>query len=207
MHGIDINNTVFLSVITVVNDGRLKDDPPPESICEDPIAVASGYKLDNEVLRRARRYDYYNDIKVVSMRLAGKCYHLIIPDTVSKDAPENVTICADEFSVLEEVWNRNCLLNMTVAGWKLDDFMPTLVYKGLWYKLNVDDRFKIDPTSTAYPVIPGLLRVETIYQQSVRDNRRPLPAFENMCTWWNIPLPWHAPCLTRDALSKLTPKE
>lgn len=214
MHGIDINNTVFITAVTAVNEERLKLDPPQSIVCDDPVAVAAGYKLDNETIRRARRYDHYNDIKVMSMRTGGKCYHMVSAEALPQMArtgsgfkmPDNAVFYANELAILRELWERNCLLNTAVAGWKLDDFLPLLVYKGIWYRLNVDDRFKMDPASSAYPVIPGLLRVETIYQQSVRDNRRPLPAITDLYSWWNIPLPWNAPSLTRDDLSKLTPE-
>lgn len=204
MRGIDIGNTVFITAVIAVNEARLKEEPPASVVSNESAAVGVN-DISHEILRKARRYDYYNDIAVLSMRTSGQCCHMVNTAVVPIVNITGIMPYTDERTILQELWERNCLTGQTVAGWKLDEFMPTLVYKGVWYGLSVEDRFKMDPASSAYPVIPGVLHVETIYQQSVRDsNRRPVPVFEDLCQHWNIPVPNRAHCMTRYDLSKLT---
>ena len=200
----------FIHVIWETNEARIKSDPPFRCI---PGNVNTGdpdldqIQVEGED-RQARRYDYYRDIKAISLlarttpedRTTRAVHFTTIPTTVP--LPYN-----DECAMLSAFWNHVHTHYITLlGGWNLSHCsFPLIVGKALQHGIPVPSAFMPNPFKKFQD--PAICELSTLYTQSSFQKARPLPDLNDIGSWWGLPTDNALPPVSAVKLASLTPEE
>jgi len=201
---INIMNIGFLHVVWAPNPKRLKMDPPFKCLpgnndTGDP--ELDKIQIDNET-RQAKRYDYYRDIKSVSLltrtdarRETGQFRHFKVGNGIS------------EFEMLTAFWafiSENYISHL--AGWNITHCaFPMLIGKSMQYGVQVPGIFLPNPFKRYQD--PAICDLSALYTQCSYQKARPLPDINDLGSWWGLQTDNALPPVSALQLSELLDEE
>lgn len=180
---LNMNTIGFVHVVWAHNEERLKTDPPFRCV---PGNVDTGdpsldqLQMDSED-RRARRYDYYRDIKSISLLVRQT------PEDRDTHPLHFVTGSDSEYDMLSSFWDymRTHYVSM-IAGWNLVHCaFPLIVGKALQHGIPVPSAYMPNPFKKFQD--PALCELSTLYTQCSFQKARPLPDLNDIGSWWGLP--------------------
>jgi len=202
---LNLSTIGFIHVVWEQNNERIKSDPPFRCV---PGNVNTGdpdfdsLQIDNED-RQARRYDYYRDIKSISLLVRQ-----------SQDTREGAvlhfatsTYAGGESDMLLAFWTyiNEHYVGM-LAGWNLAHCaFPLLVGKALQHGVAVPSAYLPNPFKKFQD--PAICELSTLYLQCSFQKARPLPDLNDLGSWWGLPTDNALPPVSAIKLASLDEKD
>jgi len=201
---LNMNSIGFIHVVWAVNEARIKEDPPFRCV---PGNVATGdpdldhLQVESED-RQARRYDYYRDVKSISL--------LVRQSQTDRDAkPLHFTVAAygGELEMLTAFWNYvHTHYVSSLAGWNLAYCAyPLIVGKALQHGVQMPSAYLPNPFKKFQD--PPICELSTLYTQCSYQKARPIPDLNDIGSWWGLPTDNALPPVSAIKLAALSAAE
>jgi len=203
VHMLNLSNIGFIHVVWETNSKRIELDPPfrclPGNVNTGNPDIDAMQKETED--RNAKRYDYYRDIKSIS---------LLLRTNINQDN-EIIHFRLDqldsEYTLIKNFWDfisRSYISHL--AGWNIThSSFPLLVGKAMQYGVKVPPHFMPNPFKRFQD--PAICELSTLYTQCGYQKARPLPDLNDLGSWWGLPTSDALPPVSSLRLSEMSAED